>query len=238
MNEQEQVSQLSALFDNELQPAQSEMVIRRALRDPALRASFGHYALIGACLRGEPLHGDRHQPDVAERVRARVAAEVDHSRTAAQNAAAKAAVNRSRYALFGRGALGGAIAASVAVLSLVVVRAISPAAPGVPVQLAEGGASMRAAAQPGTSLPAAVQSAPAQILVAASEAAPPSYTTPVDNSPAAQRLNGRLVNYVVAHSEVAASAVRFSPLSTVMSGNYDITQGAVEMTEAEIGALR
>jgi sigma-E factor negative regulatory protein RseA len=237
MNEQEQISQLSALFDNELPPAQSEMVIRRALRDPALRASFGHYALIGACLRGEPVHGDRHQPDVAARVRSRLAAEVDHSRTAAQEAAAKAASNRSRFALLGRGALGGAIAAGVAVLSLVVVRSMAPAAPGVPLQLADVAASVNAAPL-AVAQPEATQSAPAQMLIAARDAAPPSYTTPVDNSPAAQRLNGRLVNYVVAHSEVSASAVRFSPLSTVMSGDYDITQGAVEMTEAEIGALR
>ena len=52
MNEQEQISQLSALFDNELPPEQSGMVIRRALIDPALRASWGNYALIGACIRG------------------------------------------------------------------------------------------------------------------------------------------------------------------------------------------
>ena len=238
MNEQEQISQLSALFDNELPPAQSEMVIRRALRDPALRASFGHYALIGACLRGEPVHGDRHQPDVAERVRSRLAAEVDHSRTAAQEAAAKASINRNRFALLGRGALGGAIAAGVAVLSLVVVRSMSPAAPGVPVQLADVAATVNAVPQAAVAQPDATQSAPAQMLLAARDTAPPSYTTPVNNSPAAQRLNGRLVNYVVAHSEVSASAVRFSPLSTVMSGDYDITQGAVEMTAAEIGALR
>jgi hypothetical protein len=72
----------------------------------------------------------------------------------------------------------------------------------------------------------------------ASAGAPPSYTTPVDNTPAGQRVSAPLVNYVVAHSEVAASAVRFSPLSSVMSAGYDFTQGAVEMTEAEIGAHR
>jgi hypothetical protein len=60
---------------------------------------------------------------------------------------------------------------------------------------------------------------------------PASYTTPM------QRISGPLASYVVAHSEVAASAGRLLPLSAAMSG-YDITQGAVEMTEAEIGAFR
>jgi hypothetical protein len=74
-------------------------------------------------------------------------------------------------------------------------------------------------------------------LVAAASA-PPSYTTPVDESPVGQRLDGRMVNYVVAHSEVASSAVRFSPLSTVMNSSDDFTQDTVEMTAAEIGAYR
>src|SRR5690606_39827891 len=48
MSEQEQNSQLSALFDNELSPQQAQMVIRRALKDPATRTSWERYALIGA----------------------------------------------------------------------------------------------------------------------------------------------------------------------------------------------
>ena len=54
MIEQEQMSQLSALFDNELPPAEAELVIRRALKDPALRVRWDRYALIGACVRNEP----------------------------------------------------------------------------------------------------------------------------------------------------------------------------------------
>ena len=73
MSEQEQMSQLSALFDNELPPAQAELVIRRVLKDPALRASWGRYALIGACVRGEPLAVALPQVDVAARIRARLA---------------------------------------------------------------------------------------------------------------------------------------------------------------------
>jgi len=84
-------------------------------------------------------------------------------------------------------------------------------------------------------VPASAQAAP---VVVARASAPPSYTTPVDESPVGQRLDAPLVNYVVAHSEVAASAVRFSPLSSVMSSSDDFTQDTVEMTAAEIGAHR
>ena len=56
MSEQEQISQLSALFDGELPSQQAEMVIRRALKDPAMRARWERYALIGACVRGDLSH--------------------------------------------------------------------------------------------------------------------------------------------------------------------------------------
>jgi negative regulator of sigma E activity len=72
MNEQEHSSQLSALFDGQLPPQQAEMVIRRALREPAMRASWERYALIGARLRAEPIAGPL---SVADRVQASIAAE-------------------------------------------------------------------------------------------------------------------------------------------------------------------
>jgi negative regulator of sigma E activity len=234
MNEQEQISQLSALFDNELPPAQSGMVIRRALKDPALRASWGNYALIGACMRGEPLHAGR-LPDVAERVRLSLAAEADHA-AAAMPAAASDGAQRSWYARHGRGVLGGAIAASVAIVSLVVVRSVSPPTTGPAAQLAQANVPAAAVSQPqvaaaDTRLPAPVQAAP---LLVARDGAPPSYTTPVDNSPASRRISGPLVNYVVAHSDIATSA----SLSTLVSTSYDPTLGAVEMTPDQVGARR
>ena len=73
-------------------------------------------------------------------------------------------------------------------------------------------------------------------LVVARESAPPSYTTPVDDSPG--RRTAPLFNYVAAHSDVAASPVRLAPLSSVMGGGFDLTQDAVEMTAAEVGARR
>jgi negative regulator of sigma E activity len=220
MNEQEHVSQLSALFDGELPREQAEMVIRRVMKDPALRATWGRYALIGACVRGEPLAVALPPVDLAARVRARLVSEPDPAATG-QSRAAAAAGAANRASLWRRGVLGGAIAASVALVSLVLVRSI-PLATQAPAQVAQQAA------------PVQVATAPVQApLLVARESAPPSYTTPVDDSPARRT---PLFNYVAAHSDVAVSAVRLAPLSSVMGGGFDLTQDAVEMTAAEVGA--
>lgn len=231
MNEQEQISQLSALFDGELPPEQAGMVIRRALRDPSSRATWGRYALIGACVRGDAIGSGRPQTDVAARVRARLAAEAEHSSSIELTGAATAGNAARRHSWLGRGALGGAIAASVAAVSLVMMRMLSPGALPTNVQVATAPApqseALVAAIDPAQSIP---------VQAAVRESSLPSYTTPVDNSPS--RRNAPLVSYVVAHNQVAASAVGFAPLSSVMSGSYDLTQDAVEMTAAEVGARR
>jgi negative regulator of sigma E activity len=230
MNEQEQMSQLSALFDNELPPAEAELVIRRVLKDPALRGRWERYALIGACVRDEPLHVSAREPDVAERVRRRLAIEAERPHVA-KRSIARYQSQRRGWAQFGRGALGGSIAAGVAALALVLVRS-GPQVADPAVQMAD--AAVPAAMQ-SEFRPAAVASPAAAGVLVAADTPPPSYTTPVDN--AKQRISGPLANLVVAHSEVAASAGRLLPLSAAMDG-YDISQGAVEMTEAEIGAYR
>jgi sigma-E factor negative regulatory protein RseA len=199
MIEQEQTSQLSALFDGELPPQQAEMVIRRALRDPAMRASWERYSLIGACLRGEPIN--RHN-SIADRVQASLAAERELNVTSlpVRHAGSRATAG-ARSFLASRGALGGAIAAGVAAVSLLLVRAVVPEAGG--------------AASPGALM--------AQ--------APSGYTTPGENSPAARprMIDASLGHYLVAHSEEAASTLRFS---------YDAAPVGVELTEDQISAER
>lgn len=214
MNEQEQVSQLSALFDGELPPQQAEMMVRRTLRDPGMRASWERYALIGACLRGDPL--PRHA-SVADRVAASLAAERELNVTALPvRSGQPRAGNNARFSLFGRGALGGAIAAGVALISIVVVREVSPTA-GDPVLMAQGA-------------PSAVMAPSGLVGTSLGDTAPGSYTTPGENSPASLRLvDASLGYYLVAHSEEAASALRSS---------YDLLPGGVELTEDEISALR
>lgn len=184
MIEQEHSSQLSALFDGELPEQQAGMVIRRALRDTQMQHSWERYALIGACLRGDPIPA---QASVADRVKLRLAAERELNVAVLPARGGAAAGRSSPSSLLGRGALGGAIAAGVAVLSIFVVRQMGPVS-GDAVQIAQG-----------------------------SEAAAPlgtidGYTTPGENSPApVGRLpDVSLSHYLVAHSEEAASALRSS----------------------------
>ena len=72
MTDDERSSQLSAMFDGELPPAECELLARRLARDEGLRRQWSDYALIGAAVRGEPIAargvvGPR--VDVAARVR-------------------------------------------------------------------------------------------------------------------------------------------------------------------------
>jgi sigma-E factor negative regulatory protein RseA len=231
MNEQEQMSQLSALFDNELPPSEAELVIRRVLKDPALRARWSRYALIGACVRSEPIRLSAIQPDVAERVRQRLAIESD-APPLADHAIVRYPGERRGWSQFGRGALGGAIAAGVATVALILVRSLGQQAAGPAMQMADVPVPAAPVSQPQAVL---ARPAAAPAFMAAVDTPPPSYTTPVDNS--TQRISGPLATYVVAHS-AAASAGRLLPMSAAMSGTYDIAQGTVEMTEAEIGAYR
>ena len=188
MSEQEQMSQLSALFDNELPPAEAELVIRRVLKDPALRARWERYALIGACLREEPIAASGRQTDVAERVRMQLAAEAEIPQVAGQ-AVVSWPGQRRGWSQFGRGALGGAIAAGVAAVALVLVRSMGPDAAAPAVQTADvvAPAAVLSEVQPVTAAP---QTRAPRLVAAATP--PPSYTTPVDNSP--QRISGPLAN--------------------------------------------
>jgi negative regulator of sigma E activity len=246
MNEHERSSQLSALFDGELPVEQAGMVIRRAMKDGQMRASWGRYALIGAAIRNEPLAvRTRLGDDVAARVAARLSAEMPIAPASVQSAALfpQQRAGRSQFA---KGAWGMAIAASVAVVSLVVMRSQAPVQAGSPALVAQAALPVAVAVDqspvatlPSVAVPASgVQMASALEQRASLTEALPSYTTPVGGSDSASRFGQPLVNYVVAHSEVTTSAVRLSPLSTVMSAGQDITQGTVEMTEAEIGAHR
>jgi hypothetical protein len=146
------------------------------------------------------------------------------------------AIAARRRSLYGRGALGGAIAAGVAVVSLVMMRTMGPSALPIQGELAQQPApapseAVRLAANPAPRGPTQVAQ------VEERESPLPSYTTPVGGDSPARR-DSPLVNYVVAHNDGAASAVGFAPLFSMMSGSYDLTQDAVEMTAAEVGARR
>jgi negative regulator of sigma E activity len=211
MSEQERISQLSALFDGELPSQQADLVIRRALKDPAMRHRWERYALIGACVRSEPLvAASADRAGLAERVAGRIAEEAEILAPWSARVAAAAGAGPGLGRFLGRGAVGGAIAAAVAVMAVFVVRNLGSVA--APVD--------------GNELFAQDQAAEA----GAADSVPHSYTTPGENA----RVNTFVVDqpplahYVVAHSEQAASSLGFS---------YDLTEGAVVMTADEIQAL-
>jgi negative regulator of sigma E activity len=225
---------------------QAGMVIRRAMKEGQMRASWGRYALIGAAIRNEPLAvRTRLVDDVASRVAARLSAEMPIA-AAAMQSAAQFPSQRAGRTQFARGAWGMAVAASVAAVSLLVLRSQAPEQSGSPALVAQASGTGTAVAVAPLSSPLPALAVPAVGVQLASAATPrvgnleslPSYTTPLGGPDSASRFGQPLVNYVVAHSEVTTSAVRLSPLSTVMSAGQDITQGTVEMTEAEIGAHR
>jgi len=72
MNE-ELDSQLSAMFDDELPPAQCELLARRLSRDESLKARWGRYAVISTVVRAE--RGVRLNAPLAGRVNAAISAE-------------------------------------------------------------------------------------------------------------------------------------------------------------------
>jgi len=229
MSTEERDSQLSALLDGELEAGQAELVTRRLLKDPALQATWGRYALIGAVLRKEPLlDGGRGTNDVAARVRLRMAGETALHAIVPAPVPAAAARNGGLSRLAG----GVALAASVALAVVGALRLQTSFAPPVQ-QMAVSGAVAPApvtVTQP--------QAESTRAVAARSDSALPSYTTPRDTRSAVARLSTPLVNYVVAHSEATAPAVRMSPLSALMSDAMDPAADTVPMTEAEIGARR
>lgn len=222
MSTEERDSQLSALFDGELDAEQAQLVTRRLLKDPALQATWERYALVGAVMRGEPVLGrSGATAGLAARVRAQVAAEAPV--LAPQVRVAGLA---SRQTAWPRLAGGVALAASVAIAVVGALRWQAPVA-SQPALLAE--------TVPAGEVAAAAASAPPRQQVARADTPPPSYTTPRDTTPGGTRAGALLAEYVVLHTEASAPVTRLSPL---LSESMDPAAGAVEMTEAEIGARR
>jgi len=113
--------QLSAFADGELPRGEAELLLARLAREPALRARWERYHAIGESLRGGlPVHYPR---TLAERVAALLVDEPD-----------LAGARRPALPRYARPLLGAAIAASVAVMGVLVVRMqveapVSPVAP-------------------------------------------------------------------------------------------------------------
>jgi sigma-E factor negative regulatory protein RseA len=218
MSSAERESQISAMFDGELPEAECELLARRLLRESSLRASWGRYALIGAALRSEPLAlrgAGRH--DLAERVRAELDGEplLD----APQVRGTPRGVN------WYKGALGVALAAGVAALSIMVLRVEVPQAPD----------TVALATPP---VPARVASAQAPAVLAARgpDSAAPAYIVPPTSDQLGVRTSAQLANYVVAHSEYATPVARLNRLSSFMTSDIDADDDTTDTDSTDSGA--
>ena len=187
MNE-ELDSQLSAMFDDELAPAECELLARRLSRDEHLKARWGRYAIVGAVIRAE--RGVRLNAPLAGRVNAVLLAE---PALAAHTAPRDRSAARLRW---WQPLAGAAVAASVAAVSILWLRGQAPPA-GVPL-----GAHLT---------PAPLSVAPA----AATQGE--SYVVPVPKPPTVVVPSTELANYVVAHSMFSTPVARGNLLSAFMT---------------------
>ncbi|HZO22985.1 MAG TPA: sigma-E factor negative regulatory protein [Steroidobacteraceae bacterium] len=208
MNE-ELDSQLSAMFDNELPPAECELLARRLSRDEQLKARWGRYAAIGATIRAEG--GARLDAEVARRVRMAISTEPELAGTSVR------AHTGPLVGRWWRPVAGGAVAASVAAASILWLRlqttpeagsVIAQAAPTRSALTAGGGAAMSAV------------NVPDSYVVPAKAPSRPSIFPPT-----------QLAKYVVAHSEFSSPVTRRNLLSALMVNESGSASSGPETNE-------
>jgi sigma-E factor negative regulatory protein RseA len=211
MNE-ELDSQLSAMFDDELPEEQCQLLARRLSRDEALKARWRRYAVIGAAVRAE--RGVRLDTNLASRVSAVISAEPALTgESVAKGESAKGFGFR-----WWQPVAGGAIAASVALMSVLWIRSQGPV--GEETLVVQNSAPEAAVIQPQTG---AVEDA----------GAPESYVVPtsVERTPIVP--TAELANYVVAHSEYSMPFARRNVISGLISSEAGTGGVADESEDAD-----
>jgi sigma-E factor negative regulatory protein RseA len=217
-------SQLSAMFDGQLSEAECELLSRRLSRDEQLRGRWARYALIGAAMRSEAVAA------VSGGFSQRVSAAISVAGAAGDTARAA----RTGAALSGarRLALGGALVACVAGVSIFVLRsqmllgepALSAYIPSV---------QKLAIPTPGPTpmAPFARNSAPATF----ASREPVSYIVPPSGAVSGTVLPASLANYVVAHSEYSSPLARSGLISSLVAGDATLSVPApASAAEAEV----
>lgn len=219
MTDDERSSQLSAMFDGELPPAECELLARRLARDEGLRRQWSSYALIGAAVRGEPIAArgiTGPRVDVAARVRDAIAG--DGSAAGVADGSADTTTAQAPAPRLPRWAVplsGVGLAAGVAAAALLWLRTDTPTASAV--------ANVANAVRPGPA-PELVIPAPLSPAVAAAApgkkapaAADEGYTVPPPSEGTGPLLGGAtLATFLVAHSEVSMPLLRRNSLSAVV----------------------
>jgi sigma-E factor negative regulatory protein RseA len=198
-------SQLSAMYDGELPAAECELLSRRLERDESLRARWSRYALIGAAMRSEPVATARS--GFAARVSA---------------ALAQPTPSRRRRSLLWSGALAATLVATVAGLSIVMLRDAALSGPSGAIAQRQGGAAP-------SELSAVVIPAPSPqpVLSAATSAGQSSYVTPAVRGGSNTLLRTELADYIVAHSAYSTPLMRRNLLSELVTGEEGLSAASV-----------
>jgi sigma-E factor negative regulatory protein RseA len=221
MNE-ELDSQLSAMFDDELPQAECELLARRLSRDDALKARWRRYAVIGAAVRAE--RGVRMDVRLETNLATRVSAAISAEPALEGTAVAETRSQRSGGFRWWQPLAGGAIAAGVAALSVLWVRAQAPI--GSSDVVAQNPAPIAVVAQNESA-----NTSPSEAYVVPTNVEPRSFMPPAE-----------LANYMVAHSEFAMPVSRRNLLSTVVAnesgtaGASGESDGATEVVPVEAPA--
>jgi hypothetical protein len=207
MNE-ELDSQLSAMFDDELAPAECELLARRLSRDEPLKARWGRYATIGAVIRTE--RGVRLNAPLAGRVSAVLLAE---PALAAHTALRDLRRGGMRW---WQPVAGAAVAAGVAAVSILWLRAEVPAV--------------------GTPLTAHIAApGPARVISASTLPPADSYVVPKPKPAPVLVPSTELANYVVAHSMFSPPVARRNLLSAFMTS--EPAAAGTEEPQADVKAV-
>jgi len=217
MNE-ELDSHLSAMFDDELPEAECELLARRLSRDEALKARWRRYAVIGAAVRAE--RGVQMDVRLETNLATRVSAAISAEPTLEGASVAETQGRRAGGFRWWQPVAGGAIAAGVAAMAVLWVRAQAPI---------------------GSSEVVAQNPAPTAV-VAQNEnvnAAPEGYVVPTNVEPRSFMPPAELANYMVAHSEFSTPVSRRNLLSTLVgsdsgtAGSSGESDGATEVVPVE-----
>jgi len=202
-------SQLSAMFDDELPEDQCQLLARRLSRDDALKARWRRYAVIGAAVRAE--RGVRLDTNLAARVSAVISAEP----TLTGESVAKGEGEKVPGLRWWQPVAGGAIAAGVAAMSVLWIRAQAPV--GDDALLAQNSATGAA------------------VIQAQADTSPPeSYVVPASVERTPMVPTAELANYVVAHSEFSAPMSRRNLLSALVANESGTAGTADESEDANV----
>jgi len=198
--------QVSAFLDGELPSSETELLLKRLMRDAELRESFGRYALIGEALRGVSRGADRSR--LSRGFAAGVNAAIDGGAPAAAPLPMHARAPR-----WWRPVAGAAVAAGVAAVAVVALqqRAVSPALLAVVPMTAQTVAK------------------PKEALSYTVPATAPAEETPM--LPAA-----RLTSYVFAHSRYSSVLGQSNVLSGLLADADEPVDSGAAASQAAAGA--